>query len=141
MGKDHWSTLAYLETLAAETGGIVSPGHQMRTDRDRHPHLVGVSTPLRGQKYPTRLRGEEELEDHDDWDCLDDAVEAGFIENVGTEFNRMYSFTELGMNIMAQLRKHKAGGGVIRSFVPELDCEANIKVVNLTFKETKKEQL
>jgi hypothetical protein len=45
------------------------------------------------KKYPTRLRNDVELSDHDDWDCLDDAEAAGLIESAGTGINPTYKLT------------------------------------------------
>ena len=62
-GKDHWSTFAYLETLAVDggKGGWAIPEKaRMRTNKKRHPHLLGStgfsSDALNGSKYPTRLK-------------------------------------------------------------------------------------
>lgn len=121
-GKDHWSTLAYLETLAVDSGkkGLAIPVNaRMRTNEIRHPHLLGESfstTALYGSKYPTRLK-EGEVEGHDDWDCVDDAIEEGLIEDVGTGLNRAYKFTKLGKEVMAKLRQFKMDGGNFWGFV------------------------
>ncbi len=68
-GKDHWSTLLYLETLAVDNSGFAKPINvKMRTNEIRHPHLVGnigyLSLALGGSKYPTRLK-EGEVKGHD----------------------------------------------------------------------------
>lgn len=127
-GKDHWSTLAYLETLAVDHSGIAKPVNaRMRTNEKRHPHLVGgdfgmgiggLGSGLGGSKYPTRLK-DGEVKDHDDWDCVDDAVEEGLIEDVGTGLNRAYKFTKLGKKVMAKLREFKQEGGNFQDFVFE----------------------
>lgn len=120
-GKDHWSTLAYLETLAVEGRGLAKPVNaRMRTNEIRHPHLVGntgfSSDALNGSGYPTRLK-EGEVEGHDDWDCVDDATEEGLTEDVGSGLNRAYQFTKLGKEVMAKLRQFKMDGGNFGSFV------------------------
>lgn len=120
-GKDHWSTLAYLETLAVENKGLAVPVNaRMRTNEIRHPHLVGFvphgSTALNGSGYPTRLK-DGEVKEHDDWDCVDDATEEGLIEDVGTGINRAYKFTKLGKEVMAKLRQFKMDGGNFQDFV------------------------
>ena len=120
-GKDHWSTLAYLETLAVENSGLAIPVNaRMRTNEIRHPHLVGFtpqgSSALNGSRYPTRLK-EGEVKEHDDWDCVDDATDEGLIEDVGTGLNRAYKFTKLGKEVMAKLRQFKMDGGNFHSFV------------------------
>jgi len=119
-GKDHWSTLAYLETLAVDKGGWAVPVNaRMRTNKIRRPHLIGksyMSGALNGSGYPTRLK-EGEVEGHDDWDCVDDATEEGLIEDVGSGLNRAYKFTKLGKEVMAKLRQFKMDGGNFGSFV------------------------
>lgn len=124
-GKDHWSTLAYLETLAVDGGksGLAIPVRmRMRTNEIRHPHLIGnpgfSSSALHGSGYPTRLK-DGEVEGHDDWDCVDDATEEGITEDVGTGLNRAYKFTKLGKEVMAKLRQFKMDGGNFRDFVFE----------------------
>lgn len=84
-GKDHWSTFAYIETRTVDHKGTIEHDH-MRCDADRHPFLalVGrralVSTvALAGRKYPTFAKGGE-IEDHDDYDCLDDLRAAGLLD-------------------------------------------------------------
>ena len=119
-GKDHWSTLAYLETLAVERSGLAIPENaRMRTNEIRHPHLLGTGFmvgSMGGSKYPTKLK-EGEVKGHDDWDCVDDAIEEGLIEDVGTGLNRAYKFTKLGKEVMAKLRQFKMDGGSFGGFV------------------------
>jgi len=119
-GKDHWSTLAYLETLAVERNGLAIPvNERMRTNEKRHPHLLGTGFmvgSMDASEYPTRLK-EGEVKEHDDWDCVDDATEEGLIEDVGTGLNRAYKFTKLGKEGMAKLRQFKMDGGNFHSFV------------------------
>ncbi len=120
-GKDHWSTLAYLETLAVDNKGIAKPENvRMRTNEIRHPHLLGntgiPSNALNGSGYPTRLK-DGEVKEHDDWDCVDDAVEEGLVEDVGTGLNRAYKFTKFGKEVMAKLRQFKMDGRSFGNFI------------------------
>ena len=94
-GKDHWTTLAYVETRWVDHRGMLDHD-KMRCDADRHPTFFGakchVRTPsdLAGRHYPTRLKTEQpdadgiwgsvDLPDHDDYNCLDDAITEGLIE-------------------------------------------------------------
>ena len=62
-GKDHWSTFAYVETLAVDGGndGIAIPDNcKMRTNEKTHPYLVGstgyITDAFNGSGYPTRLK-------------------------------------------------------------------------------------
>ena len=121
-GKDHWSTFAYLETLAVDHEGIAKPDNRrMRTNEKTHPHLLG--SPEQGaSQYATRLK-DGEAKGHDDWDCLDDAVEVGFLEDIGTGINRVFKFTKLGQKVASQLRVHKMNGGNFGDFISEAQKE------------------
>lgn len=116
-GKDHWSTFAYVETLAVDHKGVAQPDRtRMRTNEKTHPHLVGhLSGNMGGSEYPTRLK-DNELIGHDDWDCIFDAVKEGLLKDVGTGTNPAFSLTKLGMKVAALLRQHKMQGGVFHTF-------------------------
>ena len=110
-GKDHWSTFAYVEACAVDNEGKLEP-RRMRCDEKRHPQFVHI----RGETPPTRLRGDEVIRDHDDWDCLDDCELCGLVQNIGTGMNRIYRLTPLGQQIASNLRVHKQSGGNFSSF-------------------------
>ncbi len=93
-GKDHWSTFAYIETRIMDHHGVIEHDH-MRCDGARHPFMVNAGSRaslvggVDGGRYPTRLKKKtrvsgvwefEELFDHDDYDCLADAISAGLLE-------------------------------------------------------------
>ncbi len=123
-GKDHWSTFAYVVTRCINHRGTIGKQH-MRCDSDRHPQhfrtYIGKEV-----KYPTLLHGffednTKKVNDHDDWDCLDDLVVAGLLfepKDKGTGLNPVYDVTEIGWIVSNQLDKHKAGGKYFASFVP-----------------------
>ena len=123
-GKDHWSTLAYLETCAVDNRGLID-NRRMRTHPRLHRELVGITFGeiQDGSQYPTRLR-EGELEKHDDWSCLEDMVanklcRAFFREKYDRPFGGNESrveFTELGLKVAAELRAYKASGGKFSDF-------------------------
>jgi hypothetical protein len=117
-GKDHWSTLLYLECGAVDNQGVVQPC-RMRCDIDRHPGLVipGALGYVPTKKYPTMLKGMALLEDHDDWDCFIDAEAAGLVAWDGTGVNPVVRFTEKGLQAAAALRAHKTKGGQCSNFV------------------------
>lgn len=87
-GRDHYSTLLYVESCAVDGGGRIDHD-RMRCDLGRHPVLAAAGARATlfgspdGADYPTRLRKvggrAEELADHDDYDCLDDLVAAGWL--------------------------------------------------------------
>lgn len=86
-GRDHWSTLAYLETRCVDHDGVIENSH-MRTAVMRHPTFLGKAQRRSGmtqRDYPTMVHPDElnagtEFPDHDDWDCLVDMVDAGFVQ-------------------------------------------------------------
>ncbi|GAB2734739.1 hypothetical protein [Nocardioides pakistanensis] len=91
-GKDHYSSLLYVEVRAVDHKGFLAHDH-MRCDGKRHPFLLnakrrsiafGTEQADAHGKYPTRLRRNadgtvDELPDHDDYDCLGDMVACGWL--------------------------------------------------------------
>jgi len=114
-GADHWSTFGYIETRIVDHDGVPA-FHHLRCLAARHPlfqHRGGDAG-----RYPTKLKGGRTLYDHDDWDCLDDLVAAGLLENKGTGANPVYCLTPRGEEIAGKLRAHKGRGGKWDEFVP-----------------------
>lgn len=135
-GKDHWSTLAYLETRAVDHQGVIKNAN-MRTSIKRHPLFVArgpLGPPTDGGQYPTCYK-DGEMNEHDDWDCLNDMVEAGLLAvkpadtalwevPVGSrgpikhrgriptkELKVRVKLTELGQKVAGELRAYKQGAG------------------------------
>lgn len=103
-GRDHYSTLGYLECRAVDNGGRIEPLHM----RGR-PGAPAID-------YPTRLAQGVLLQNHSDYDCLSDIEVAGLIEDHGTGMNPLVRMTEKGMLVCAALRAHKAAGGNFSNF-------------------------
>ena len=84
---------------------------KVQCNLDRHPELISThpitGQPQDGAAYPIRLRHGEEIADYDEWDCLNDAQAAGFIENTGTGINPTFRMTEAGHRAAGQLRAHR----------------------------------
>jgi hypothetical protein len=95
-GKDHWTTLAYVETCWVDHKGMIEHD-RMRCDRTRHPvfysakrRVTAFGTDADGARFPTRLKTEQpgadgtwgtvELAGHDDYDCLADLISEGLVE-------------------------------------------------------------
>lgn len=116
-GKDHWSTFAYVASVALDNGGI-PVRERMRCDCDRHPFHAHTIPGLSRSTYPTRLKGDAVLQDHDDWDCVDDLTAAGLVENRGTTVNPAYRLTEAGLEVWKQLFAHKQNGENFATFSP-----------------------
>lgn len=120
-GKDHWSTFAYLTTLVNDGGRVDI--RRMRCDRKRHPLLAatpefGGVVMSRYDSPPTRLKNDELLHDHDDWDCVDDLTAVGLVENIGSHVNPVIRLTSEGLEVMRQITEHKQNGGVFANFTP-----------------------
>ncbi len=127
-GKDHWSTLAYLECRAVDNKGMIN-NLQMRCDSRLHRHFAHVETMgmTDGGKYPTLLQGGIKLEKHDDWSCLEDMVEenllkvefrgnAKFPNEIFGNMEARVELTDLGKQVSGMLRTHKASGGTFSTF-------------------------
>jgi hypothetical protein len=135
--KDHWSTLAYLESVAVNHHGLIE-NDRMRCNSRLHRVFLGeriaasgIANP--GKDYPTRLKGGKLQDKHDDWSCLEDMCSAGLIDSwfksapEGQMFGgakAVVSFTERGLKIAEALRRHKAAGGTFSNFIlsPELEA-------------------
>lgn len=126
-GRDHWSTLLYLETCAVDRHGMIDT-RRMRCHPRLHREFVAVvcGRPSDGSAYPTRLR-DGELPDHDDWSCLEDMAAAGLLKAWWREIWAHHPFansearvelTPLGLRLVADIRAHKARGGNCGDFVP-----------------------
>lgn len=123
-GKDHWSTLAYIECRVV----------------DNHGYLDDQQMQPRGTKYPYRLRGydpekpETYIDGYGDWGALEDFVAAGlvvpgkdanpdsptgrlFFRDIGVRHRtHQVALTEKGLMVAGRLRTHKARGGNFASF-------------------------
>lgn len=114
-GRDHWSTLAYLETRIVGHRGVIQREH-MRCDPALHPHLAHEGSRM-GSPAPTRL-ADGEVSSHDDWSCQDDAEAEGLIQNVGTGLYRRYVLTDKGRPVAHALRDYLAQHDTSRGFDP-----------------------
>jgi hypothetical protein len=133
-GKDHWSLLAYVETLCVDgkSGVGTIDGRKMRCNGNIHPMQMQNFNTSWKMNYGTRLKGffespfksdcakaieaGEQVLDHDDWHCLDDLEAAGLVEILPVA-NGFIKMTDKGNKIAARLRKHKSKGGMFANFV------------------------
>ncbi len=128
-GKDHWSLLAYVETRCVDFGGKLDAKH-FRCNPKNHNGYQIYNTLLWDNKYSTRLKARETIAGHDDWDCLDDLEEAGFII-IQSLANGFVSMTKMGMRLAGKLREHKTCGGVFHTFHPDSISEKICEGVEL----------
>lgn len=128
-GKDHWSLLAYLESVAVDYGGKVD-NLKMRVDPRVHLKFAHHASRYGGDS-PSYLKGGERLEKHDDFSCMEDLVAAEFIhaftkdkseseiDNAvvhGGLMSCRIELTDMGRVVSAALRKHKSDGGQFAEF-------------------------
>lgn len=131
-GKDHWSTLAYVETCAVDH--LVTPNiceldrRRMRCNPFTHPYVAHL--PHWDPNNGTRLRGFKSFAEtpdlligsHDDWDCIVD-MEHEDLLLICSAVNCLISLTDQGRDIANQLREHKSKGGTFSNFEPILTSE------------------
>lgn len=114
-GKDHISTLIYLETVCVDHGGKPvmdrmrsEPGRPRRGwDSGQHGGGPLVNS---AKRYPTRLKDGTELFGHDDWDCAGDMEVAGLLEWGGTGMSPVFKLTDFGWKVAGSLRRQRAEG-------------------------------
>ena len=119
-GKDHFSTLGYIECRIVDNKGTIDPRH-LRCNKSANGHRQAnrvFGADMENREYPTRLRGGTHLYGHDDWSCIDDIVAERLLEWNGTGLHPVFALTERGHTVCAALRKHKAQSGSFGTFVP-----------------------
>ena len=106
-GQDHWSTLLFVENIIVDHAGHLCPDDQ----RMRVWKYGAV------KNYPTRLKGSKTIEHHDDWDCITDLIAAGILAERSIADGDKYFLTDYGWKVASQLRRWKADGLNISTFV------------------------
>jgi hypothetical protein len=111
-GRDHWSTLAYIECVNVDGSGRPAL-ERMRCNPSRHP---GLAEGRRGPRiewqtsWSSHTKSGILLTGHDDFDCVNDLEKAGLIVVHGTGNNPVYRLTVDGWRVVNDLRQHKANG-------------------------------
>ena len=130
--KDHWSTLAYIETVMVECGGFqVGSDARMRSNRRNFRVMGQCPKPSRPNgratlamtmrpEHGTRLANGQVLENHDDWACLQDLANEWLFTCVANDIEpgAIVHLSERGRALCDALRAHKASGGTFGAFVP-----------------------
>lgn len=148
--QDHWSTLAYLETVMVEHEGRFQVGWDPRLRQNRRHFRVmweQCPTPLRTKAdstmdsgpirgvvmesgHATRLADGSRVDKHDDWACVQDMAEAGLFAADGAtplamedvEPGVVLWLSERGAALCDALRAHKrTPGGRFATFRPSPD--------------------
>lgn len=130
-GRDHWSTLLYVECVATDCQGFqVGLDPRMRSNRRtfrmlqsfRKPKRAGLSHPdhaiAMSPEHGSRLCDGSVLARHDDWCCIQDLAHAGMLSPPPGEIELrvVIHLTDLGREVCSAIRKHKEEGGGFATF-------------------------
>lgn len=131
-GKDHFSTLAYIETVMVDCGGFqVGADPRMRSNRRNYRVMIeGCRKPRRPRdasadmcqvmepRHTSFLRHGATSENHDDWCCIQDMAYAGFFTVFAEDIEPgvVLHFSDLGRAAATALREFKSVGGSFSTF-------------------------
>lgn len=113
-GKDHWSTLLFLETQIVDKQFPIDL-NRLRINSNKRP-FRNCSPFGWKDNYSTILKNGEQEIGHDDIDVVNDLEDFGYLKNNGTNINIYPRLTDKGHAISSALRKHIANGGSTKSF-------------------------
>lgn len=130
-GKDHWSTLAYVETVMVDCNGFqVGRDAHMKSNR-RHFRIMAEDCPNPKRtknssslaicmlpQYATILNDQQQVPNHDDWCCVQDMAAEGLftVDVSGVEPGVVLHLSDYGHTVVSALRKHRADGGKFSNF-------------------------
>lgn len=129
--KDHWSTLAYIETVMMDCGGFeIGLDARMKTNR-RNFRVFQEQCPTPKRPWPkqmaismrpehaTRLKDGTQIDSHDDWACLQDMAASGFFNEPPGDIDvgATVTLSDKGRTIVNALRAHKSNGGHFANFL------------------------
>jgi hypothetical protein len=129
-GRDHWSTLAYVESVMTDCAGFqMGNDPRMRANRRNYRVMNEVPRPKRVKNlsvtnHPmmpddgSRLNDGQVVRGHDDWNCIEDFAALGFFDvSAGAlDAGVTLKFSALGKTVAAALRQHKQDGGQLEQF-------------------------
>lgn len=114
-GKHHWSLMAYLGHLTVNKLNI--DRRKMRCNENKHPLLSGKPIYMTWiDSHSTVLKDSSIVNGHDDWDCLNDLEDHGFVEVISL-VNCVFLLTEKGADCVKQLTLHKQDGKKYNDFI------------------------
>lgn len=135
-GKDHWTTLAYIETRCVDHKGKPhaphmrsEPGRPIRGHfrNDTEGNEMFAPQENSGKRYATRLNDGHDIFGHDDWSCAADMEVAGLLLWEGTGMYPIFKLTPLGYKIAGLLRQHMAENKPSARFMPPADVMAEVE--------------
>lgn len=131
-GRDHWTTLAYIETVMVDMGGFqVGSDARMKSNRRNYRVMArDCPKPLRATNqaaslalvmephHATKLNDGQQVPNHDDWACVQDmGAEGLFAEGIDNiEPGVVLKFSEKGNRVANALREFRRGGGKMADF-------------------------
>ena len=136
-GRDHWTTLLYIESRCVDAKGVLD-NQKMRTNARVHRKLLGdlqARTGMTGEDYPTELRNGDTIDRHDDWSCVEEMVAHGLLvivsekDKTGEPFGGgeiRLRLTDLGWRTAHRIRRDRAEGTPTVRWEPPAELEAEI---------------
>jgi hypothetical protein len=149
-GRDHWTTLAYIETVATDCVGFqVGNDPRMRSNRRNFRVMQACMKPRRAQcggvgivmdlAHSSRLADGDVVSGHDDWNCLQDMANEGLfnLDASGVEPGITLHLSAKGQAWCASLRAHKQAGGTYSnvnvSTMPQVESPAPTELEIFSF--------
>jgi hypothetical protein len=133
-GNDHWSSLGYIETVMVDVGCFqIGSDPNMRFNQRNldmleescpSPKRIGPQGRATEAMHPedaTLLKDGVQIDQHDDWNCIQDMALSGLFTISLEELQpgAKLRFSEKGQLLAAMLRQHKAAGDSLETFDPE----------------------
>jgi hypothetical protein len=130
-GKDHWSTLGYVEVIMVECGGFqVGTDPRMKSSRrnfrvmaqgcphPKRPTLGSAFAYAMELTQSTKLNDGQVVSGHDDWACVQDMAAEGLFQQGpdAVEPGTVLTLSEKGVAIVNALREFKRNQGQYGQF-------------------------
>lgn len=112
-GVFHWMMLFRVEGWAVMNNGEIEKD-RMRTNYNKRP--PAPKNKQWDKANSTVLNNGELVEDHDDWDCLQDLIDNGFVQIETWKNKEFVKLTEYGFETFVKLRKFRQNGNRVYSF-------------------------
>ena len=134
-GKDHWSTLAYIDTVITDYVYFpIIKNDRMRTTKNNliilHNNGIYkkekfirdgsyIKSEVEVKEYPTRLNDGTEIKDHDDFSCIVDFAKEGLLnkDEKHITVDSKIKLSKLGRDVINKLREHKSKGKNFADFI------------------------
>lgn len=131
-GRDHWSTLAYIDAVMVECSGFqVGRDARMKSNR-RNFRVMGQECPKpkrpgdnvsmfaqpMEREHATKLNNGQQVANHDDWFCVQDMAAEGLFNQAPDDIQPgvVLSLSAKGVQTVNLLRDHQRNGGQLAQF-------------------------